>query len=455
MKQNVNVSDQITLHIEKMGINGEGIGYHDQLAIFVDFALPEEDCLVEITEVFDNRAVAKVIEIYKESKYRITPICPVYGRCGGCQTQHFDYDMMLNHKKEMIINAYKRYIKSPIDQEIIKDVIQSPKIYHYRNKAALPVRKLNGKNRFGMYMKHSNVFIPIDDCPIQNETINEILQSTVLLMDQIRLDAYDPKTKKGAMHSIIVRIAEYSNEVQVSFILLKADDRTKRLAKLLVGRHPMIESVFEVIHKNSRKQSFFDGDIYLLYGKQAIVEHLNEQEFLLRPEAFFQLNTPQADMFYREMKRMAGLKKYEVAIDAYAGIAPVSHYIHDAVHQVYAIEIDEDACQSAKLSLERNDIKNVTVLRSDFHKALVGLKNKKVDVMFFDPPRSGLGEKTIESIIGFLPKRLVYGSCNPSTLAKDLNLLLEHYDLIETQPLDMFPQTSLVESISLLVRKPL
>ncbi|MBU1140908.1 MAG: methyltransferase, partial [Firmicutes bacterium] len=168
-------------------------------------------------------------------------------------------------------------------------------------------------------------------------------------------------------------------------------------------------------------------------------------------DAFFQLNTPQANQFYLEMRRLADLKPYETAIDAYAGVAPISHYIFDAAKHVYAIEIDASACESAKLSLEKNNITNVTILKSDFNRALSGLKAKKIDVMFFDPPRTGLGEVTIESILKFKPKRLIYGSCNPSTLAKDLNLLLKSYRLIETVPIDMFPYTSLVESVSLLI----
>lgn len=184
-----------------------------------------------------------------------------------------------------------------------------------------------------------------------------------------------------------------------------------------------------------------------------IEESLNDYRFELKPEAFFQLNQPQAHKFYSEMVRLADLKKHDVVIDAFAGTAPVSHYIADKCRQVYAIEIDKESCDSAKASLNRNGIKNVTVLQSDFKRALNGLKMKKIDVMFFDPPRVGLGKETIELILNSKPRKLIYGSCNPSTLAKDLNLLLKTYKLVETVPLDMFPQTALVESISLLELK--
>ena len=154
------------------------------------------------------------------------------------------------------------------------------------------------------------------------------------------------------------------------------------------------------------------------------------------------------------MARLANLKKHEVAIDAYAGSSPVSHYIHNQCKKVYAIELNKESCLSAKASLALNNISNVIVLESDFFKALNSMKKMPIDVMFFDPPRTGLGHQTILSILKHKPKRIIYGSCNPSTLAKDLDLLLNDYDLIETVPLDMFPQTALVESVTLLHKKP-
>ena len=211
--------------------------------------------------------------------------------------------------------------------------------------------------------------------------------------------------------------------------------------------------MFKVIDKKKDQLGFFNSSLKKLAGKDTIIETLNTFEFELKPEAFFQLNHGQAHKFYQEMVRLAELKRHDVVIDAFAGTAPVSHYVANACRQVYAIEIDKQACESAKISLEKNHIKNVTVLQSDFKRALSGLKMKKIDVMFFDPPRVGLGKETIDLILGFKPRKLIYGSCNPSTLAKDLNLLLKSYKLIEVVPLDMFPQTSLVESISLLELK--
>jgi len=453
MNEHINIDDILTLDIKRMGINGEGIAYYKKLAIFVDHALPGEKVDVKINEVFDNRAIGSVEQIIEKSDERQTPFCPVYESCGGCQTQHIDYAKMLVYKRDILVKSFDRYAGLKINEKKIKPTKGASNPTHYRNKASLPVQMVNKKNRFGMYARNSNQFIPIDDCPIQHDVINHIMRTIIKLMDKHHMDAYDPKTRRGYVRHLVVRVAEHTGEVQVSFIMLKKSNRIDDVIKDLIAIEKDIVSIFEVVNPNLKKMGFFADEQRLVYGKETITEILDGKEYQLKPDAFFQLNTAQAHVFYTEMKRLAKLKKHEVAIDAYAGIAPVSHYIHEEAKQVYAVELDQAACESAKMSLEKNNIHNVTVLHSDFKRALSGLKEKKIDVMFFDPPRVGLGDDTIDLILKFLPSRLIYGSCNPSTLAKDFNVLLKHYDLIECVPIDMFPYTSLVESVSLLTLK--
>ena len=453
MNQNINIGDKLSLQIKRMGINGEGIGYKNRLAIFVDQALPNETVEVLITQVYDNRAEAELIKIIEPSNDRKEPFCPVYMTCGGCQTQHMSYEKTLVEKREILMKSFERYLDQKIDEHLIKQTISAEDPTHYRNKASLPVQYIKGKNRFGMYAKNSNQFIPIDGCPIQNEKINLILSSIIQLMNHHEMHGLDSKTKKGYVRSLVVRVSDHLQEAQVSFVMLKKSNRIELVVNDLVKLHPEIKSVYEVMNTDIKKIGYFTDDMRLLHGSETIEEELDGIKYVLKPEAFFQLNTAQAHKFYIEMKRLAALKPHEIAIDAYAGIAPVSHYIHDQAKHVYAVEIDPSACESAKLSLEKNGISNVTVLQSDFKRALSGLKEKKIDVMFFDPPRVGLGPETIELILDVKPKRIIYGSCNPSTLAKDFNALLKSYQLIETVPVDMFPYTSLVESVSLLTLK--
>lgn len=453
MNEHIKTDDILDLDIRRMGINGEGIAYYKKLAIFVDRALPGEKVKVKINEVYDNRATGEVKEILTSSPDRRDPFCKYYESCGGCQTQHADYQTILENKRDILLKSFDRYAGLKISPKQVKPVKGAENPKNYRNKASLPVQKIKGKNVFGMYARNSNQFIEVDGCPVQHEDVNRILRRMVSLMDTFGIDALDSKTKMGYVRHLVVRVAEHTKEAQVSFIMLKKSNRLDDLVKKLIQLEPTIESVYEVINPDLKKVGYFTEDMRLIYGKQMIKEELNGHEYYLRPEAFFQLNTSQADVFYNEMKRLAELKRHEIAIDAYAGIAPVSHYVHDQAKHVYAIEVDPASCDSAKLSLEKNGITNVTVLQSDFKRALSGLKEKKIDVMFFDPPRVGLGDETIDLILKFKPRRLIYGSCNPSTLAKDLNTLLKTYDLVECVPIDMFPYTSLVESVSLLTLK--
>lgn len=449
MQQHVSVGDQITLTIRRLGINGEGIGYFERLAIFVDGALPDENVSVEITEVFENRAIGLLKDIMKESKDRMIPFCPVYASCGGCQTQHLDYQKGLDIKRDMIVQTFLRYVDPKFQVKKIKQTIGAEHPLKYRNKASLPIQKIKDKNRFGMYRKNSNKFIEIESCPIQNDLINKILNDIVSLMDTLGIDGMHPKFDRGYVKNVVVRTDHAETEAQVSLILNEKSNRMDTFASELVLREPKIKSVVSFLQQ--KKQTTYFSDVMTLhYGKDTIETHLGGYTFDLKPEAFFQLNSPQAHLFYQTMVKLADLKGNEIAIDAYSGIAPVSHYIHNAVKLVYAIESDSAACASARLSLQKNGITNVKVLESDFNRALSGLKNKQVDIMFFDPPRTGLGEETIELIKGFRPKKIIYGSCNPSTLAKDLKSLLIDYELIETVPIDMFPYTSLIESVSLL-----
>ncbi len=451
MNAQYEVGQKINLDIKKIGINGEGIGYYNKMAVFVNHVLPLENVDVELVEVYDKRLVGKLIKLNNESPHRIKPFCPIYEQCGGCQLQHLESSEVALTKRQIIMESINRYTYRNLPSDIVKDTVIADQEIGYRFKASLPVR-FNGKNHVGMFQANSRKFVQMDACPIQHPVVNEVIGEILHLMNIYKIKGYDDKYKSGDVSSVVVRVSSL-DEVQVTFVLLRDHKKIKALVEEIVEKDSRIVSVFKVYEKKYQNVGFFNKTLAKLYGKDMIGEELGGFKFELKPDAFFQLNPSQADKFYQEMVRLADLKKYMVAIDAFAGTAPVSHYIADKCHQVYAIEIDKQSCDSAKASLKQNGISNVTVLQSDFKRALSGLKMKKIDVMFFDPPRVGLGKPTIDLILESKPKKIVYGSCNPSTLAKDLNLLMKSYQLVETVPLDMFPQTSLVESVSLLVLK--
>lgn len=449
--QKIKVNDVIQLDIKRMGINGEGVGYYEKLAVFVDNALPGEKINAEITAVYDNRATAKILDILVQSKDRITPFCSVFDACGGCQTQHFDYQAMLIQKREILIKSLDRYLKK-YSKDIVKQTIGMDDPMHYRNKASLMLKKVLGKNRFGMYERGTNDFIAIEDCGVQNTKINEVLSTIVSLMDVYHIDAYDIKTQTGFISNVIVRTTQLINEVQIVFVVPKKISILDGFMNDLVKTHPEIKSVYYVIN-DSHKQSFFTEDSILIYGKETIEEKLQKFDFSLKPDVFFQLNTIQADKFYQTMETLAELKGHEIIIDVNAGIAPISHYMHAKANKIYAIETNEEAFISAKNALESNHVHNVTLIKDEIDIALANLDSKVIDLMLLDPPKIGLGIDTIKAIKTYLPKRIIYGSSNPSTLAKDLSELTHKYEILNIIPFDMFPYTSLVESISLLELK--
>ncbi|CCV64635.1 23S rRNA (Uracil-5-)-methyltransferase RumA [Alteracholeplasma palmae J233] len=436
--QSVKINDKINLKIKRMGINGEGIAYHEKLAIFIENALPGEEVEAIITQVYDNRAQAKVYKIIKESDQRIDPFCVVYEDCGGCQTQHFDYSAMLDQKKDIVTKSLDRYIKK-YDKSVIQSTIGMENPLHYRNKAALPVRKLYGKNRFGMYARNSSTFIPIDDCLIQNENVNIILKTIIKLMDRYDVNGYDPKTKEGFITSLIVRVSEKLDEAQVTFVINNKIDIPNKLIDELIDIHPEIISIYEAYNSDYQKQGFNPDSKTLIYGKETITENLNGHDFEVKTDEFFQLNTIQAEKFYQQMKSMANLNKEMIVLDAYSGVSPISKYVYENVRKIYIIKDEHDSI-------------DVNMTNAYYINKLSEIADN-IDVVFFDASRTGLTEASFLALSQLKPKKIIYGSCNPSTLAKDLEKILQTYELKEIKPLDMFPYTSLVESITLLELK--
>lgn len=453
VNEQLKIDDVIEVLIKKIGINGEGIGYYHKLAVFVDNALPDEVVDVKIKEIFPTRIVAEIVNIKVSSPDRLEVKYPLYESCGAYNMQHLTYKRSLQLKRDILINSLNHYLEEKIVYSKIKQTIGMDEPLGYRNKVSLPARKIDGKNKFGLYAKGGNEFVPVNDTPVQHPRINEMIQALEVLMDTYKFHAYIQKDKSGYVKSVVIRRSDTTGETQVSFLLMEKFADILIVSEKLVEQFPEIVSVFAFYTNEYKDQVFFSKDYEKILGKATINEKINGQTFSLYPESFFQLNTKMADIFYHKMKVLANLKTEDVVIDAYAGIAPISHYIAADVKKVFAIEIDQKSVQSAILSLKRNNITNVTVIQSDFTKALKNLEIDTVDAMFFDPPRTGLGYDTIKQVLKYKPKKLIYGSCNPSTLAKDLAILLQTYELKEIIPLDMFPYTPLVESISLLVLK--
>lgn len=448
----LNIGDVVELEIKKYGINGEGIGKIKGLNIFVPNAMVGEKVLVKITENFDNYSNAEVQSYLKRSESRVEPFCAYYGKCGGCQTQHIAYKKSLEIKRELIIESIKKYTAlNPYEFQIQECIgMDNPK--HYRNKSQLPVKFNGDKCVVGMFRPGTNHLITFDDCPIHNEQVNFVNKEILKLMDKHSVKPFDLKKNTGNVRYIVTRVATATNEVQVTIVLGKKGYLERFLND--VSKIPSVVSVYTDF--NSMKEGLIFGNELKKYsGKDYLIEQLGSYKFMLMPNAFFQLNPVQTEKLYDAIKKACKLSRQEKVLDAYCGVGTIGIWVAKMAKEVIGIEQNPEAIQSALENAKLNKINNISFECGETIEVLPKLvKNGWIpDIVLVDPPRVGLGVDLCNFLLKYEPKRIVYTSCNPATLAKDLNYLSLMYKVKYIQPVDMFPYTANVEAVCLLERK--
>ena len=450
----LNVGDNISVEIKRLGINGEGIGYYNRLAIFIPGGIPGERCDVEITSVSEKMAYAKIIDIKNVSKDRCEPKCKYYNRCGGCNTMHINYNKMGDFKRDRVIESITRYTDlNPRSFEVKKTVLmQNP--YNYRFKASLPVRKFNDNATVGLYSVDGKEVIYIDGCMNQADQINNINKKILALMDKLNVVPYIEKYKRGEVKYIVTRVSHFNKEAQVTFVIGEKTPKIKELAKEVI-KIDFVVSVFESFADGEGDSLIFGSDIKLLEGKKTILESIGKYKFELLPTAFFQLNPIQTEVLYEHVLKACKLSFKERVLDAYCGVGTIGIYLAHNASEVIGIEYNKEAVENANNNAQLNKIKNAKFLQGDVVELLPHMikDGEAFDVIVADPPRVGLGSELCEAILESGAKRFIYVSCNPATLAKDLNILTKKYNVNSIEPFDMFPNTSHVEAICVLNRK--
>lgn len=443
------MKNEFEFEIKKLGINGEGIGYYEKKTIFVDKALPGEKIVCVIDEENDKYAKGHIKEIIEKSPYRVEPKCPVYGKCGACSLMHLDYEKSLEYKRELVIEAFSKYTSvNPRSFEIRKTIgMENP--YGYRNKASLPVYFDGKKLRSGLYQVNTNITVFSDDCLVQNKEINRIIREVLAVLDKHKIKAFNPKFKNGYLRYIVCRFGINTNEAQVSLILVKNTDLKMVCDDILAIDN--VNSLYYSINSDYKSRVIFGESIIHLAGAKTMVERLGDLEFKLLPNAFFQLNTVQTEYLYNEIKKAAKLSKKETVLDAYCGVGTISKWISPFAKKVIGIDNNKEAIINAN----QNKGNNMEFITGDVKKIYPRLikDNNIPDVILVDPPRVGLGEEFINMLLKNEPAKIVYTSCNPATLAKDCNLLLQKYSIKSITPIDMFPFTAHVETVCLLSLK--
>ncbi|AWI07203.1 23S rRNA (uracil-5-)-methyltransferase RumA [Clostridium drakei] len=451
----INKNEEYDMNITGMGYEGEGVGKINDFTVFVPGALLNEKVKVKIVKVNKNFAFAKLIDVMEASEYRTEPACNIYKRCGGCQLQHYSYRAQLDFKKQRVKDCIERIGKLKTSEVILNDTIGMDDPYRYRNKVQLPVGEKNGEVNIGFYAQRTHEIINMDICNIQHEAADKVLKLIKSWMKKYKIEAYNEQLHSGSIRHIMVRKAFKTNEVMVVVVTRSNElPHKEELIEMLIESKENIVSIIQNV--NSKKTNVILGiECITLWGKDNISDYIGDFKFNISPLSFFQVNPVQTEVLYNNALEYASLTGNETVFDAYCGTGTISLFLSQKAKKVYGIEIVPQAIENAKINAKQNNIDNAEFIVGESEKVIPELiKNGvKADVVVVDPPRRGCEKSLLEAIAQMSPERIVYVSCDPGTLARDLSILDElGYKATEIQPVDMFPQTAHVETVVLMSR---
>ncbi|HEY5563100.1 MAG TPA: 23S rRNA (uracil(1939)-C(5))-methyltransferase RlmD [Clostridiaceae bacterium] len=453
MKENPVVikNEEYDIDIVDIGYEGEGIGKYKGFTIIVPGALDTEKARVKIVKVNKNLAFGKLISIKIGSRDRVEPICSIYKRCGGCQLQHLSYGGQLKYKSKRVKECIERI--GGISDVVIEPIIAMEHPYNYRNKVQLPVRKENGEIQIGFYAPRSHNIINMDSCLLQNDEAEKVIEILKAWMKLYNMEAYNEETDAGLIRHIMVRNAYKTNEVMV--VLVTNERNIPSIEELLISLKENIPNLKSIIQNiNINKTNLILGrECVTLWGKDTISDNIGSLSFNISPLSFFQVNPIQTEKLYNKVLEYADLKGSETVFDAYCGTGTISLFLAKASKKVYGIEIIPEAIENAKLNGAENGINNAEFIVGKAEEAIPELINKGIiaEVVVVDPPRKGCEERLLIEIGKMAPEKIIYVSCDPATLARDLKIIVGFgYKVTKVQPVDMFPMTAHVETVVLI-----
>ena len=454
MEQILEVNQEVLVTIKRLGINGEGIGYYKRLAVFIPGVFPPEEVVVKITEVNSNFCKGEVVRIKIKAKNRVKPFCKHYEECGGCQIQHIAYKEQLLLKEEMLRQTLDRYSGFDLSKIKINDMIGMQTPRYYRHKSQMPVRNTKSGLTTGFYQLNTNELVPIIDCPVHAENINLVNRRIVEICDQFEIFAFDPTTMRGLLRYVVIRESHHTGEIQVTLVITIYNQALQHVARE-IAKLPNVVSVGISKNKDAKNVEVFGEEVEILAGKNSIIEGIGDIRYDLRPKAFYQLNPSQAMKLYKNIKSHLDFEKDKVIIDAYCGAGAISMYLAPYAEKVIGIDVSKESVYSALHNKKVNKFDNVSFELGEIKNVLPRLYDKGLnpDLIIFDPPRSGIDFKTLDILTRKVIKKIIYVSCNPSTLAKNLKVLSKKYKVLSITPFDMFPHTSHIESITILEKK--
>jgi len=447
----VKKNETIELEFEDLTSEGSGVGKVDGYPLFVPFALPGEKAKVLVVKANKNFGYGKLLEVIESSPERVKP----EHQCSGCQLQHMSYRLQLDMKYKQVKNVMAKI--AHLNHVPVHPVMGMDHPWRYRNKVQMPVGERNGKLITGFYQERSHrIMESTEPCNVQDEMIDELVETVREIANKFGISAYNEKKHQGVLRHIVVRVGKAMNEAMVIIVT-----RTKKLphqemiVKELTKKFPHVKSVMQNINEQ-RTNVILGKTTKLLWGEEYIHDTIDDLTFAISAKSFYQVNPIQTEVLYGKALEYASIDKNDIVIDAYCGIGTISLLLAKQAKKVYGVEIVPEAISDAKKNAELNGITNAEFVVGAAEKVMPWwtAQGLRPDVIVVDPPRKGCDEDFLQAMIDMAPKRIVYVSCNPSTLARDLRFLEDRgYETKEIQPVDLFAQTKHIEAVTWLERK--
>ncbi|MBM5612250.1 23S rRNA (uracil(1939)-C(5))-methyltransferase RlmD [Listeria seeligeri] len=442
-------NQSVEITIEDLTHDGNGVGKIDGYPLFIPNTLPGEKVTAKIIKLSKNYGFARMENLEVVSAERVEPPCAVYSKCGGCSLQHLSYVGQLAFKRNQVEETMKRIGKLNVE---VKETLGMENPWRYRNKSQVPVGFVNGKLTAGFYQKRSHEIIDMSTCLIQSEQGDFAVQKTREVLAKYGTEPYDEKTGKGDIRHIMTRFAHTTG--QLMLVLVTTKDRLPFKEEIIRDLTEQLALTSIVQNINPQKTNVIFGDrTKTLWGKDIIEDTIHGIRFAISARSFYQVNPLQTEVLYQQAIEAAELTGEETVIDAYCGIGSISLCLAKKAKHVYGVEIVDQAIQDARANAELNNLSNTTFETGKAEEVIPTWYKAGIvaDVLVVDPPRKGCDEKLLQTILAMKPKKVVYVSCNPGTLARDMKILSDGgYEANLVQPVDMFPMTTHIEAVTVL-----
>jgi 23S rRNA (uracil1939-C5)-methyltransferase len=455
---------ELQIIIEKLAFGGKGIARLNDYVIFIKDTIPGDEVIARIVRRKAAYAEAKVLQIVRPSQLRIEPPCPYFAWCGGCTWQNISYEEQLQFKHKQVVESLMHLAN--LESVVVRDALAAETIWGYRNKMEfsfsdrrwlLPSElgniEIDRSYALGLHISGTfDKILDIDNCLLQSDVANKVLKLTDEYCIDQKLEPYGIKTHQGYLRFLVIRESKYNNDIMVNIVTAqKKPELLISLANMLIDKIPQVCSVINNINSKKAQIAFGEEEI-VLAGKDHIEEKIGAFGFKISANSFFQTNTSQTSRLYRLVMEFAELKSEDIVWDLYAGTGTISLFLARHAKFIYGFELAESAVQDAMYNAHHNNQENIKFISGDLLDNLSHF-SPKPDVIVVDPPRSGMHPKVCEFISTSEARCLVYVSCNPTTMARDIKLIENSYQLKKVQPVDMFPHTYHIETVSQLGKK--